>query len=152
MKKTLTALLGLTLCLSLAACGGKEEAKDFTAADADTLLGTQGVFTEALTEIDKETACALYGIDETTVTDCKVYGSTGATAEELAVFVLDSAEHADEAVTAFGYRIEDRKEGLKDYLPDEVGKLDQAVVEKRGSSVLFVVPADAKGVTDFLGG
>ena len=38
--------------------------------------------------------------------------------------------------------MEDQKAALKDYQPEEVAKLDDAIVDRQGSSVLLVVAAD----------
>lgn len=152
MRKFLCVLLSALLCLSLSACGGKDNAEFDPASDAQTLLEKEGVFSEALEEIDQSTACALYGIDESTVLSCAVYGSTGATAEELAIFSLKDATAADAALTALGYRVEDRREELEDYLPAEMDKLKDPVTEKRGSSVLLVIAADYAPVNEFLEG
>lgn len=152
MKKFLCVLLSAVLCLSLTSCGGENKSEFDPAADAQALLETDGVFSEALEEIDQATACALYGIDENTVTSCAVYGSTGATAEELAIFVLKDADAADAALTALGYRVEDRREELENYLPAEMDKLKSPVTEKRGCSVLLVIAADYGPVNEFLEG
>lgn len=151
VKKFLCVFCSAALCLSLAACGG-EPAATFDPADAPALLAAEGAFTETLEEIDRDTACALYGIDETTVTACAVYGSTGATAEELAIFVLTDETAADAARTALGYRVEDRREELADYLPNETVKLDHAIVEQRDTTVLLVVAADYAPINDYLEG
>lgn len=152
MKKLLCGILSLALCLSLAACGGKDPAPFEPEADAQTLLNSDGVFSEGLEAIDASAACALYGIDEATVTSAAVYGSTGATAEELAIFAFSSAEDAKAAQTQLQYRVEDRTEELRDYLPNELPKLEKAVIQVRGASVLLVVAADYGPVNDFLEG
>lgn len=158
MKKTLFVILPLALCL-LCACGGqeaKEPAPFDPAADAETLLNTEGVFTSDLTEIDQATACALYGIDEGTVDSCKVYmGNTGVSLEELAIFALKDEAGASAAQTSLGYRLEDQKEAAAryaDYLKDELSKLEGARVELRGNTVLLIVAADYSPVEDFLKG
>lgn len=140
MKKLLSVLLSGALVLSLAACGGE---KDFdpTAVFHD-LMETPGVFTSGLEEVDQATACALYGIDETTVTGSAVYMANATSAEEVAIFTLNSEEAAQAAAKQLGYRVDDRAEELKSYLPDEAPKLDGAVVETRGSSVLLLVCSD----------
>ena len=38
---------------------------------------------------------------------------------------------------------DEQRAALENYQPDEVGKLDNAIVEQRGASVLLLVPADA---------
>ena len=88
MKKILSGIVFAVLCLSLTACGGKT-AEFSPAQDAAELREADGAFTTALTQIDQATACALYGIDEATVTASAVYASPSS-AEELAIFTLDS--------------------------------------------------------------
>ncbi|BDF68891.1 hypothetical protein CE91St43_28630 [Oscillospiraceae bacterium] len=151
MKKLLAGITSLALCLSLTACGGDGKKAFDPSADAETLLNS-GAFSEALTEIDQDTACLLYGIDASTVTACAVYGSTGATAEELAIFTLKDSDAAGTALSALQLRVEDRTEALASYLPNEITKLQSAVTEARGSSVLLVIAADYGPVDTFLEG
>ncbi len=147
MKKFPSVIISALLVLSLAACGGGQgEVKPFDPdADAKTLLAAQGVFSASMTAIDTEVACALYGIDETTVTGCAAYGATATSAEELAIFTFDSEESAQAALKQLGYRIEDRTEELRDYLPDELPKLEGAVTQQRGASVLLLIAQDSQG-------
>jgi hypothetical protein len=151
MKKILFCLCAAALCLSLSACGGKKAAPFDPERDAKTLQDASGVFGEALTEIDQATACALYGIDESTVTASAVYGST-TSAEELAIFTFSDETAAQTAGELLGYRVEDRKDELKTYLPDELPKLDKAVVQVRSNSALLVIAADYGPVDAFLDG
>ena len=48
--------------------------------------------------------------------------------------------------------MEDRTEALASYLPNEITKLQSAVTEARGSSVLLVIAADYGPVDTFLEG
>lgn len=151
MRKFLCALCSVTLGLSLAACGGKDStpAPFDPEADGKALLEAEGVFSGALTAIDQDVACALYGIDESTVTASAVYGST-VSAEELAIFTFSDETAAQTAGEQLGYRVEDRREELENYLPEELPKLDKAVIEVRGTSALLVIAADYGPVETFL--
>ena len=151
MKKILSGFLAAVLCLSLTACGGDKKEAALVPADTAKALMDGGAFSESLTEIDKATACTLYGIDEATVTDSAVYGSTGATAEEVAVFTFDNSDDATAALTALETRVTDRKDALKDYQPAEITKLDGAITEARGNSVLLVVASDYDAAKKALG-
>lgn len=152
MKRITFLALPLFLCLALAACGGGKAEKTFDpAADAKILLSS-GAFSEELTEIDRDIACATYGIDAATVTGSAVYGSTGTTAEELAIFTLKDADAAQVALQQLQYRVEDRTDSMKSYIPAEVPKLEKAVVTSRGNSVLLVVANDYSPVNTFLEG
>ena len=151
MKRLLPGLISLAMFFTLSACGGSGAQAEFDpAADTAALLETSA-FSESLTEIDTDTACMLYGIDGQTVTDSAVYGSTGATAEEVAIFALDSESAAAAALEALELRVSDRMEALADYQPQEIGKLESAVVEQRGATVLLVVAADYTPVDNLLG-
>lgn len=150
MKKALSGILAFSLILALSACGGKKAAFS-PAKDAARLREAEGVFATGLTQIDQATACALYGIDESTVTESAVFGSTSS-AEELAIFSFSSQEEAQAAQTLLQYRVEDRMEELENYLPDELPKLEKAVIEVREASVLLVVAADYGPVEEFLKG
>ena len=159
MKKLHFVVASLLVVSLLSACGGKgskEPAPVDPAADAQTLLEADGVFSGERLEVDQATACTLYGIDEATVESCKVYmGNTGVSLEELAIFTLKDADGAEAALKALGYRLEDQKEaaaGYADYLKDELSKLDGARTEQRGNSVLLIVAADYGPVEDFLKG
>jgi len=152
MKKIRSVFLAAGLCLVLAACGGKGEAPfDPQGEGVQTLLAS-AAFSEALTEIDGETACLRYGVDYATVTDSVVYGSTGATAEELAVLSFGSEEEAQDALKAVQLWLEDRREEMADYLPGESAKLDGAVAQTRGASLVLAVAADYDPVNTFLEG
>lgn len=149
MKKLLSVFLLIGLLLSLAACKGESPKADLTLDDAQTLLDSVA-FSEPLEEIDLEIACSLYALDQSKITGAAVYGSTGATAEELAVFIFSDADAATAAKTSFETRITDRTEAMADYLPNEVPKLEKAVLEVRGSTLLFVVANDYGPVEELL--
>lgn len=157
MKK-LTALLCAALCLLLCACGGGDpdssaqpQARAFEDADVTALLSAD-IFSEELESVETDLVCALYGLDADLVTHCVAYLSTGASAEEVVLFTVSDADGALEAVrAACEKRVADQTEGYADYLPGEVTKLEDAILEVRQSTVLLVVandPAAARAAID----
>jgi len=149
MNQLLRGIIPAALALSLTACGAQGPEAFDPAADAETLL-SGGAFTETLTPVEQATACLLYGLDESQVESCAVYCSTGATAEELAIFALKDDEAVQAAQEALEWRLEDRKEELKDYLPEEMPKLDGAVMETRDKTVLLAIANDYAPIEEFL--
>ena len=140
------------LCLTLTGCGGGNSPAPFDpATGAQTLLDAPGIFSGAMTAIDGDVACALYGIDPATVEGYAVYASEGS-AEELAIFTFSDEAAAAAGAKQLGYRVADRADELRDYMPGELTKLSGAVVESRGSSALLVIAADYAPVTAFLEG
>ena len=134
----------LALCLTLSACGGgNEEAVAFDPAVTAQSLLDSGAFSDALEEVDTSVAATLYGVDEADIADGVVYMSLSAGAEEIAVLVLSDADAAAAAMEGLEAHVADQRAALESYQPDEVAKLDSAILEQRGSSVLLAVCADA---------
>lgn len=142
MKKVLSVFLSGVLVLSLAACGEKAPQAFDPAAVYQSLTEASGVFAGELEPVDQAAACALYGIDEATVTASAVYMVNATSAEELAIFTLTDENAAQTAAKQLGYRVSDRIEELTSYLPGEVPKLEEAMVETRGNSVLLLICSD----------
>lgn len=136
--------LVVTLCLALSACSSSAAQPFDPQATAKALLDSSA-FSQPLEEMDQETACGvLYHIESSGVTGCSVYTSLSAGAEEIAVLTFSSEDAAKTGLEALQQRVSDQKEALESYQPDEVGKLDNAILEQRGSSVLLVVANDKK--------
>lgn len=144
----------LALCLTLSACGGgNEEAVAFDPAVTAQSLLDSGAFSDALEEVNTSVAATLYGVDEADIADGAVYMSLSAGAEEIAVLVLSDADAAAAAMEGLEAHVADQRAALESYQPDEVSKLDGAILQQKGNSVLLAVCADpeaAKAVLEEL--
>ena len=139
MKRVLLLLLAGVLSVGLAACGGGFAGYDLETT-AQALLDS-GAFEDALDTLDEESACMVYGLDPEQVEDCVVYAPITAGAEEIAVLRMTDEDAAKAALEALKGRVEDQIAALKDYQPEEVGKLDGAILDRQGTTVLLAVPA-----------
>ena len=54
---------------------------------------------------------------------------------------MTDEDAAKAALEALKGRVEDQIAALKDYQPEEVGKLDGAILDRQGTTVLLAVPA-----------
>lgn len=145
------ALFAALLIFGLSACGPVQVDP---AAALQTIRDTVP-FSEELTELDKAAICKNYDLEEDDLAGCAAAIGSGATAENAVVLEgVDSAaaERLEAAMRAF---LEDWIEGYSDYKPEEVPKLEQAVLRTRGSYVILCVSADsgkaAAAVKDILG-
>ena len=173
MKKTVIILLAAALSASmlLASCkkideGGSKETEKAT--------GTAAV-TEVTKDIDPAVAAAdiiaktgfsvtLDAIDEANVqyitgyeklpegTKSSVNMAAGANAEEVSVFKAGDTAAVKEAISA---HVEAQKTAFSSYKPEDMPKLDNAVIVEKNGVVVLVVTADyenaAKVVAEVLG-
>jgi len=137
--------------LLLAGCAGRQKNDiDISPAQAAQAIAEGVEFTDTLILAEGDVANGYYLLDDT-VTDYAVYISgSGATAQEVAVLkVADAADagHAEEIVRD---RLERLKTMFENYRPDEMAKLQSAVVEVRGNVVYFVCSDDSAKAVEII--
>ena len=148
MRKLFPLPLVLALVLGLAARGGgANDAPPLYSAGLVTKLVEAGAFSEELEELDADTAFLLYrladsGLERADMKECTVLRSAGATCEEGAVLVFASADQANTAVDALSSYIDGQITANEDYRPGELPKLEDALISRRGETVLLVVAGD----------
>lgn len=110
---------------------------------ADEILSS-GDFKDQLAVIDSDMALTrLYALDANEIETAAFYTNSNATAEEIAVIEVKNAEYTEAVETAFLKRVEEQKEACENYLPDELPKLDMAVIFTSGNYVVLCVSNDA---------
>lgn len=154
MKQILTRLIPavLVLCLTLTACGKEESGAGYDPAATAQALLDSGAFTDTLETTDKDTVAILYGVEADSIVDCACYTSLSAGAEEIAVLTMKDADSAKAAMAGMETRVADQKAALESYQPDEVSKLDKAILTQSGNTVVLVVAADADKAQSTLDG
>ncbi len=105
---------------------------------ADTLQKTIP-FQDTLTAISDNMITAIYQIGEQDAAKQKVYVSTGATAEEIAVFEAVDTDAAQRIETALLQRVADQKTSFEDYLPEELPKLADPFILVQGKYVILCI-------------
>ena len=157
MKHSLSKLmiLAAALCLLLGACSSPAESGT-TAFDPETATQAvldSGAFSVELTELDAAMLYDFsgYGLDDSPLTASKAYSASGF-AEQVSVTVWKDEASAQAAVDMFKTYLEDMAATYKDYAPAEVPKLENAVLEQRGTSVLLAVANDADAVKTAVAG
>lgn len=146
MKKV-PVIIPLVLSLALTACSDSKEID--TQATATALLASEA-FSEQLEYIDPAIATNLYYLDAAVVSEVIVYGSTGATAEEIAIITAVDEASAAVVYQAMELRMESQLAVLASYQPAEVEKLEDAILIQEGTVVMMVVSADSAVAQDLL--
>lgn len=140
MKRLTTLLCAIALCL-LCACGGS--ASPYTPDFVDRFLEGD-VFSEPLEPLDDEIACFIYQLDpeQANLTDLRAYRSSGATCEEVAVLTFETKADASAALSTLEAYLATRQADCQDYMPDQVPKLEHAILSQHTNTILLVVAAD----------
>lgn len=138
MKKYLYTIIFMLTSLTLSACGAKDTKINIEELSSDLISNVK--FEDEMTQISEQTVESLYNINYAVLQ--QVYISSGATAEEIAIFELKDENDADKALEAVKQRIEVQKQDFKTYIPKEVLKLDHAIVKKLGRYVIVCVSGD----------
>ena len=159
MKKLLHMTLVLALLLGLSACakGGDNDAPPLYGTYHVAALVEAGAFSEELEELDGDTAFMLYkladyDLEREDLKDCAVQRSAGATCEEAAVLVFTSADKAKTAKGALEDYVQGQIDANTDYRPAEIPKLEEALVDVRGETLLLAVANDREAVEQTLNG
>lgn len=146
-------MLASLLSMSLYACKADTEQARPQPFETDEVgaLVEAGAFSEELETLDADLAFALYhladyGLNREELLEGAVVRSAGATCEEAAVLIFAEEEQASTAATALEDYLAAQMESNKDYRPQEIPKLEEAVVYVVEETVMFVVAADQKAV------
>ena len=83
-----------------------------------------------------------YELEESDFVKQSSYFSTNATTEEIVAVECETEDAAKKVETAMKKRIDERKEVFADYAPDEVARLDKAVIKVIGRYAVLCVSAE----------
>lgn len=153
MKRGIMVALIICMLIAMVGCGGGKDKEwtSFTEPLAGELM--KGVnFSDELASVDMNLVSTMYGVDETKLVDYKVLMSSGGTADEVAIFFAQSDEYAKELKKLAETRIEDQKSVMESYLPNEMGKLNNAVIVAEGPYVVLCVTDDAETAKEIIDG
>ncbi len=147
VRKIMMLLIGVLAMCSLAGCGGSDS-QEIIQPDVYTLSGklTDGIkFEDSVEEVALDRALKYYGIDSDMVNAGEVLMSTGATAEELAVFEAASTSSASVILEKLTAHRDDRIKMYINSKSTEIVRLDNAVLYAHGNFVVYVVCDDSEG-------
>ena len=153
MKKLICGMLAVLLVLAGTACEKQSEQEAPFPVDTTTrALLDSGAFSEPLEELELDIALMMFWLDGDAAEyeGSKVYYSTGATSEIVAVIQVADEGKVPEVEQALKAWVDSQIEAESDYRPTEVPKLMNATLVTRGNSVLLAVAADRERVEAFL--
>lgn len=108
-------------------------------------------FSDQMSAVDEKTAQRLFALEDGEAVKMKVYESSGATAEEVAVFEAKDADSAEKIRDAAETRIADQRDAFQSYQPKEMTKLKAPVLEVKGNYVFLCVSDDNSAAEKLIG-
>lgn len=147
MKMIIVGILTVLILISLCACGNKTVDVD-TQALADELQKNVA-FDGEMQSVSAEKLGYYFEIPEGT--DIYGYMSNGATAEEIIVARCGDAAAAKALETGISTYMQDQKTEMEKYMPEEVARLDRAILECHKNCVVLCVTSyvdNAKTIID----
>lgn len=131
----------LSLCVMIVVLSGcASEKKTIDLKNLENELLAEVEFDDEMSLLDEKMANMLYDIDN--AKKSVVYIGSGATSEEIALFEFESLEDAKAGYEKAKERIEKQKEDYAKYIPEEVQRLENALISQNGN---FVIVCVAKG-------
>ena len=133
----------------LSACG-KETSISLDVEQLAHQLASQLEYDDQLTSLSKEIGSQLYSYTEEHVEHSHIYVSTGATTEEIAVFQCVDVDRAEEVEDKAKRRIEAQMESVRNYQPEELSRLENALVQRHGRYVVVSVSSDPQKAKEII--
>ena len=111
-------------------------------------LVESGIFEDELAKTEPELIYSKYGLDANAINKLVVYQGSGATSEEL--IILQAKDNIKEIKQKLEEEKEERKEVFESYLPEEVFKIDNSILETKGNYLIFCISGDSNKASEII--
>lgn len=141
--KRIGLMMMLATCLALSGCGqGGAQVPKPCEEIAAAVAETPGLFDELIPQ-ERAEIVAYLGLDNALLTDAALWmDASAATTEMVAVLTAKDADAVKALEGDVSLFLEDMLETYRDYAPDEVPKLKNAIRETRGQQLILIVSKD----------
>lgn len=142
--KAIALLLVLCAVLPLAACGKpQEEAHEQTPVNAGDLVDTLLQCVQFDTELtDAGDSAALFFQNMPEYALVTMYSGSGYFADELVWITLAQEADAEQALSSVDAHIAQVREQFQNYIPEELDKIDNAVIWNQGAHIIVCITND----------
>ena len=121
---------------------------------ADRIVSSSS-FEDELAKIDNELAINLYNFEQETIEEIVAYQGSGASSEEILILKVKDANDLNNETEKIEARLKEREEAFASYLPKEVSKIQNHILEQKGNYIILCICNDYntvnKVINDYLG-
>ena len=107
-----------------------------------------GAFTDDLAKIDSEMIKDDYGFTNEEIKEIVSYQGSGATSEEIVILQVNDKSNLNSVKEKINTRLTERKEAFESYLPEEVFKIDNNILEVKGNYIIMCISNDSNKVNE----
>lgn len=144
--KIVSLMLALSMAFAMIGCGGS---KAMNVSEVSERLFKEIAYQDDLSKVDLDTAAMFLNLSGIDIKEAAIYETSGWTAEEIVVIEGATAADADKAKAMLEARLEEQKTNYVDYVPEEMDKLNKAVIVESGNFAIMSVsnePDKAKSI------
>lgn len=127
----------LTTLFLLVSCGKKSEIIN---AELSREITDNVEFSEQLTQIDTINAQKRYMLSSKDYSEITAFVGTASVCDEFVIVKTSNTEGIIEDLRSY---IDSKKESYKTYRPNEIYKLDNAIIEQYEDAVVMIITADS---------
>ena len=127
----------LTTLFLLVSCGKKSEIIN---AELSQAIKDNVEFSEQLTQIDTINAQKRYMLSSKDYSEITAFVGTASVCDEFVIVKTSNTEGIIEDLRSY---IDSKKESYKTYRPNEIYKLDNAIIEQYEDAVVMIITADS---------
>lgn len=145
MKRIAASAVAILMALTLFSGCSQTGSKTITAPTdevAQKLMDSLS-FEYPLNQLPEDAANRLYKLEGEILEEQAVYvGTGGALADEVSVWRVKDEKDAKTVQEAAEKRVENQKASFQDYVPEEMPKLEKAVIQVDGDTIILCVSSD----------
>ena len=110
--------------------------------ELSTQIIERGSFSDELAKVDSQMVMNDYSFTSDEIKAIVSYQGSGATSEELVILEVNDKSFLSSVKNKVNTRLDERKEAFESYLPAEVFKIDNSLLEVKGNYLILCISND----------
>ena len=153
-KKVL--IIGIIILIVVIVIGGylflnkQDENIQINNEELATQISQSGSFEDSIAKVDNEIVMEAYGFSNEEINEIVSYQGSGATSEELVILQATDKSQLNSIKDKISNRLTERKEAFESYLPEEVFKIDDHLLDIKGNYVILCISNDSSKVEEVI--
>lgn len=153
-KKVL--IIGIIILIVVIVIGGylflnkQDENIQINIEELATQISQSGSFEDSIAKVDDEIVMEAYGFSNEEINEIVSYQGSGATSEELVILQATDKSQLNSIKDKISNRLTERKEAFESYLPEEVFKIDDHLLDIKGNYVILCISNDSSKVEEVI--